>query len=64
MTLPPLDPPPLDPRHLAHYLAICAVAHVQVAPRDWVEMRALLERLSRLSIPDGVKLLQTKARQP
>lgn len=65
MTLEPLDPPPIDPRHMVHYLAIFTVARVPVPQLSPAEMRALIARVSRLSIPDGVDLLRAEAsRQP
>lgn len=52
---------PLEPHHVAHYLATCRVAGVPVAATTTEDLRALIERLSRLSIPDAVKLLRAEA---
>ncbi len=52
---------PLDPRHVAHYLAAIRVAGVPVAATAAEDLRALIERLSRLSIPAAVKLLRRGA---
>lgn len=53
---------------MVHYLAACAVARVPSAresPAETAEMRALIARLARLSIPDAVALLRAEAsRQP
>jgi len=65
MPLEPLDPPPLDPHHVVHYLAACTIARVPVARTSPIEMRALIARLSRLSIPDAVTLLRAESsREP
>lgn len=62
MTSNALDPPPLDPSHVAHYLAACRVAGVPVARLATADLRALIERVSRLSIPAAAKLLRKEAR--
>jgi hypothetical protein len=56
--LEPLDPPPLDPHHLNHYLAACKVAGVPVMRSSPAAQRALIAQVSRLSIPDAVKILR------
>ena len=53
---------PIEPHHVNHYLAACKVAGVTVALTSPEEMRALIDRVSRLSIPDAVKLLRKEAR--
>lgn len=53
---------PLEPHHVNHYLAACKVAGVTVALTSPDELRALIDRLSRLSIPDAAKLLRKEAR--
>ena len=56
--LEPLELPPIDPHHLMHYLVACKVAGVTEACSNPAEQRALIDRVSRLSIPDAVKLLR------
>lgn len=49
---------PIDPHALVHYVVACQVAGVSgtgLAPPD---LRALIQRVSRLSIPDAVKILR------
>lgn len=53
---------PIEPHHVNHYLAACKIAGVTVALTSPEEMRALIDRVSRLSIPDAVKLLRKEAR--
>jgi hypothetical protein len=60
-SLPPLDPPPIDPHHMAHYLAALRISGVpitQIARMSPVELRELIERLSRMSIPDAANHLR------
>jgi hypothetical protein len=62
-TRPPLDPPPIDPRHMGHYLAAFTVSRVpidRIARMNPAELRELIGRLSQLSIPDAVKCLRRK----
>jgi hypothetical protein len=49
---------PIDPRTLAHYLTACKVAGVPVAQLDVPDLCALIDRCSRLSIPDAARLLR------
>lgn len=60
------DLPPVDPKHLAHFLAIQSVLGTTLAQkaRDVMaeltpkEMRTWLDELSKLSVPDAVKKLK------
>ncbi len=49
---------PIDPRAMAHYLTACKVAGVPVAQLDVPDLRALIERCSRLSIPEAARVLR------
>jgi hypothetical protein len=52
---------PIDPHVLVHFVAACQVAGVTVTGLDSSDLRALIQRLSRLSIPDAVKSLSKEA---
>ena len=54
---------PLEPHHVMHYLAACKVAGVPVAQTSVPDLRDLIDRISRLSIPDAAKLLRREARR-
>lgn len=49
---------PIDPHALNHFLAACQAASVTVTHLNPSDLRTLIQRLSRLSIPDAVKLLR------
>jgi hypothetical protein len=51
---------PIDPHALVHFVAACQVAGVSVSGLTPSDHRCLIQRLSRLSIPDAVKLLRRK----
>ena len=53
-----LNPAPIDVHALAHFVATCQVAGVFVTGLNPSDLRLLIQRLSRLSIPDAVKLLR------
>ncbi len=52
----------LEPSHIAHYLAACRIAGVPIADTrlDPMELRALIEKLSTLAIPDAVRYLRSR----
>lgn len=49
---------PVDPHALVHFLAACQVAGVSATGLGPTDLRALIQRLTKLSIPDAVKLLR------
>lgn len=49
---------PIDPRTMAHYIAACKIAGVPVAQLDVLDLRSLIERCARLSIPDAARFLR------
>ena len=49
---------PIDPHVLVHFVAACQVAGVSVTGLATSDLRVLIQRLTRLSIPDAVKLLR------
>ena len=55
---------PIDPRDLAHYLTACKVAGVPVAQLDVPDLHGLIDRCSRLSIPDAARMLRTGKSTP
>jgi hypothetical protein len=52
---------PIDPQALNHFLTACQVARVAVPHLNSSDFRTLIQQLSRLSIPDAVKLLRAGA---
>lgn len=55
---------PIDPRAMAHYVAACKIAGVPVAQLDVLDLRALIDRCSRLSIPDAARILRAGRSAP
>ena len=52
---------PLEPSHAAHYIAACKIAEVPVADTrlSTLELRALIEKLSTMAIPDAARYLRS-----
>jgi hypothetical protein len=55
-----MAPAPIDPGAMVHYLAACKVAGVPVAQLDVLDLRALIDQCSRLSIPDAARVLRAR----
>lgn len=51
----------IDPHTLVHFVVACQVAGFSMAGQDSDELRALIQQLSYLSIPDAVTILRRES---